>query len=50
MTDRPDIIPTDFTEFDRYICQGEPDQKERAKNWAVAIGLQAAAHIAYMFT
>ena len=41
MTDRPDFIPTDFTEFDQYIRQGEPAQKERASNWAAAIGLQA---------
>jgi len=30
-----------FSEFDEYIRQGEPDQKERASNWSVAIGLQA---------
>lgn len=41
MSDRPDFIPTDFSEFDQYIRQGEPDQKERAANWAIAIGLQA---------
>jgi len=41
MTEHPDFIPTDFTGFDRYIRQGEPDQKERAANWAMAIGLQA---------
>ncbi len=28
MTEHPDFIPTDFTEFDRYIRQGEPDQKD----------------------
>lgn len=41
MQDDLNFIPTDFTEFDRYIRQGEPDQRERAQNWAIAIGLQA---------
>ena len=27
--------------FDEYICQGEPQKKERAEAWRVAIGLQA---------
>jgi len=27
--------------FDEYICQGEPQKKERADAWRVAIGLQA---------
>ena len=29
-----------FAEFDEYIRQGEPDQKEKAGIWSVAIGLQ----------
>lgn len=29
-----------MTEFDKYIRQGEPDQKEKAAAWQVAIGLQ----------
>ena len=29
-----------MTEFDYYIRQGEPSQRERAEAWAVAIGLQ----------
>ena len=27
--------------FDEYIRQGEPEQRERAEAWSVAIGLQA---------
>ena len=30
-----------YINFDEYIRQGEPDQKERAEAWRVAIGLQA---------
>lgn len=29
-----------MTEFDYYIRQGEPSQREKAEAWAVAIGLQ----------
>ena len=29
-----------MTEFDKYIRQGEPDQKEKAAAWQIAIGLQ----------
>lgn len=29
-----------FSEFDEYIRQGEPDQREKAGIWSVAIGLQ----------
>ena len=28
-----------FLNFDEYIRQGEPQQKERAEAWSVAIGL-----------
>lgn len=28
-------------DFDEYIRQGEPDKKQRAENWQIAIGLQA---------
>ena len=31
----------DFASFDEYLRQGEPSQKESAKNWKTAIGLQA---------
>ena len=30
-----------YINFDEYIRQGEPQQKERAEAWSVAIGLQA---------
>lgn len=30
-----------YFDFDEYIRQGEPDQKEKAENWSIAIGLQA---------
>lgn len=30
-----------MTEFENYIRQGEPEQRERANNWSIAIGLQA---------
>lgn len=30
-----------YINFDEYIRQGEPQQKERAEAWRVAIGLQA---------
>ena len=30
-----------YLDFDEYIRQGEPDQKEKAEAWRVAIGLQA---------
>ncbi len=30
-----------FTSFDEYIRQGEPEKKQRAENWSIAIGLQA---------
>lgn len=33
-------LEINFSEFDEYIRQGEPDQKERASIWSVAIGLQ----------
>lgn len=29
-----------MTEFDYYIQQGEPSQREKAEAWAIAIGLQ----------
>lgn len=29
-----------FNEFEEYIKQGEPSQKEKAENWAISIGLQ----------
>lgn len=28
-------------DFEEYINQGDPDKKERAINWRIAIGLQA---------
>ena len=31
----------DYSNFDEYIRQGEPAQRERAEAWNVAIGLQA---------
>lgn len=30
-----------MTDFENYIRQGEPEQRERANNWSIAIGLQA---------
>ena len=33
-------LPTYSPDFEEYIRQGEPDQKERAKIWRTAIGLQ----------
>lgn len=30
-----------YMNFDEYIRQGEPAQRERAEAWSVAIGLQA---------
>ena len=30
-----------YLNFDEYIRQGEPQKKERAESWRVAIGLQA---------
>ena len=30
-----------YIDFDEYIRQGEPVQRERAEAWSVAIGLQA---------
>jgi hypothetical protein len=30
-----------YLNFDEYIRQGEPSQKEKALNWETAIGLQA---------
>ena len=34
-------IPLNMEYFDEYIRQGEPQKKERAESWRVAIGLQA---------
>lgn len=34
-------IKQPYLGFDKYIRQGEPDQKEKAEAWRVAIGLQA---------
>ena len=34
-------IKQPYLDFDEYIRQGEPDQKEKAEAWRVAIGLQA---------
>ena len=34
------LIPADFSEFDRYLRQGEPSQREKAEAWRTAIGLQ----------
>lgn len=33
-------LEINFSEFDEYIRQGEPDQKEKASIWSLAIGLQ----------
>lgn len=30
-----------YLNFDEYILQGEPQKRERAEAWRVAIGLQA---------
>ncbi|MBP5643569.1 MAG: hypothetical protein J6X10_05010 [Bacteroidales bacterium] len=30
-----------YLNFDEYIRQGEPSQKEKALNWETAIGLQS---------
>ena len=30
-----------YTDFDEYIRQGEPSQREKASIWQTAIGLQA---------
>ena len=32
-------------DFDEYIRQGEPAQRERAEAWSVAIGLQDVDHL-----
>lgn len=34
-------LPINIEEFDEYIRQGEPDKKEKAYIWQMAIGLQA---------
>ena len=34
-------INQQYTDFDEYIRQGEPSQKEKASLWQTAIGLQA---------
>ena len=34
-------IKQQYLDFDEYIRQGEPDQKEKAGYWQTAIGLQA---------
>lgn len=34
-------IKQHYADFDEYICQGEPSQKEKASIWQTAIGLQA---------
>ena len=34
------ILPQ-LPDFEEYIQQGEPDQRQRAENWQIAIGLQA---------
>ena len=34
-------IKQQYLDFDEYIRQGEPEKKERAEAWRVAIGLQA---------
>ena len=34
-------IKQQYLNFDEYIRQGEPEKKERAEAWRVAIGLQA---------
>ena len=34
-------IKQQYPDFDEYIRQGEPDQKEKAGYWQTAIGLQA---------
>ena len=33
-------IPINIEDFDEYIRQGDPQKKERAEAWRVAIGLQ----------
>ena len=33
--------PINIEDFDEYIRQGDPQKKERAEAWRVAIGLQA---------
>ena len=33
-------IKQQYLNFDEYIRQGEPEKKERAEAWRVAIGLQ----------
>ena len=38
---RSNDINEQYINFDEYIRQGEPDQRERAEAWRVAIGLQA---------
>ena len=40
MTIEEPILPQ-LPDFEEYILQGEPDQRQRAENWQVAIGLQA---------
>lgn len=34
------ILPQ-LPDFEEYILQGEPDRRQRAENWQIAIGLQA---------
>ena len=36
-----DGIKNTHNEFDEYLRQGEPQKRERAEAWGVAIGLQA---------
>ena len=40
MTIEEPILPQ-LPDFEEYILQGEPDQRQRAENWKIAIGLQA---------
>ena len=39
MIEEPILPP--LPDFEEYIQQGEPDQRQRAENWQIAIGLQA---------
>ena len=39
MSEKNDKEP--YLNFDEYIRQGDPQKKERAEAWRVAIGLQA---------
>ena len=40
-------MPSNMEDYSEYIIQGEPDKRERVRNWMTSIGLKLSRDLSY---